>query len=337
MRCSRIHFWQLVVAVFLAGTAVPAAAAPKPKPTATPTSSVTPTKTPTPLPTPTRTPTPQPGAVGVTITDPVAGANITSDRYTVRGTFSGPVNTGVTVNDVVAYTANGRFAINDVSLVAGANTITAIATAPTGQSAATAVDVTAAGTPPILILKADRTNGIVPFTVTFTYEFRSTVPINKLMMDFDGDGRDDLRTVKAPTSVQNTYTRADLYIATLTITDSGGHTYKANVAVDARTVDASDSLFRSVWDPMNAALSRGDINGALVYLNSRAQGQYSRVFNELLADMPTIIASYSAPQRVSIEANYLEYAINRLIDGEDKIFFVYLLRDGDGVWRMDSM
>src|SRR6266436_762267 len=126
MRRSTIHFWRLVVAVFLAGTAVPVAAAPRPKPTATPTSSVTPTKTPTPVPTPTRTPTPQPGAVSVTITDPVAGANVTSDLYTVRGTFSGPANTGVTVNDVVAYTTNGRFAINDVSLTAGANTITAV-------------------------------------------------------------------------------------------------------------------------------------------------------------------------------------------------------------------
>ena len=109
---------------------------------------------------------------------------------------------------------NGRFAINDVSLTAGTNTITAVATAPTGQSAMTAVDLTAAGTPAVLTLKADRTTGIVPFTVTFTYEFSSTLPINKLMMDFDGDGRDDLRTVKAPTSVQNTYTRADLYNAT---------------------------------------------------------------------------------------------------------------------------
>jgi hypothetical protein len=289
------------------------------------------------VPTPTRTPTPKPGAVSVTITDPVAGANVTSDRYTVRGTFSGPANTGVSVNDVVAYTTNGRFAINDVSLVAGSNTITAVATGPAGQSATTAIDITAAGTPGILTLKADRTTGIVPLPVTFTYEFRSTLPINKLMMDFDGDGRDDLRTVKAPTSVQNTYTRADLYVATLTITDSGGHTYKANLAVDARTSAASDSLFRSVWDPMNAALSRGDIDGALVYLNSRAQQQYSRVFNELISDMPAIVASYSAPQRVSIAANYLEYAINRMIDGENQIFFVYLLQDADGVWRMDSM
>src|SRR5256714_5022893 len=321
MRCSTIHFWRLVVAVFLAGTAVPAAAAPRPKPTATPTSSVTPTKTPTSVPTPTRTPTPPPGAVSVTITDPVAGANVTSDRYTVRGTFTGPANTGVTVDDVVAYTTNGRFAINDVSLTAGTNTITAVATAPTGQSAMTAVDVTAAGTPAVLTLKADRTTGIVPLTVTFTYEFRSTLPINKLMMDFDGDGRDDLRTVKAPPSVQNTYTQPDLYTATLTITDSGGHTYKANLAVDARTAQASHSLFRSVLGPMNAALFRGAVNGALVYLNSRAQGPYSRIFNDLQSDMPAIIASYSAPQRVSIEANYLEYAINRMIDGENQVFF----------------
>jgi hypothetical protein len=341
MRHSTIHLFQ-AIAVFLAGTAMSAGAAPKPKPTPTPTASVTPTKTPTHAPTPTRTPTPiptpvPPGSVSVTITDPSPGASISADRYNVRGTFQGPANTGVTVNDLIAYTANGTFAVNGVSLVAGANHIVATAMAANGQTATTSNDVSATGTAADLILNADITSGIVPLSVTFTYQLRSNSTINKLMIDFDGDGHDDVRTVKAPTSVQNTYTRPGLYLAILTITDNAGRTYKANLAIDARTTDAADSLFHSVWDPMNAALTRGDLNEALLYLNARAREQYAPVFNELLSEMPAIVGSYSSPQRVSIATDYLEYAVNRMIDGEDQIFFVYLLRDADGVWRMDSM
>ena len=52
---------------------------------------------------------------------------------------------------------------------------------------------------------------------------------------------------------------------------------------------------------------------------------------------PAIVDSYSALQRVSITSNMGEYAVNRVIDGVDEVFFIYLLRDPDGVWRLDSM
>jgi hypothetical protein len=57
----------------------------------------------------------------------------------------------------------------------------------------------------------------------------------------------------------------------------------------------------------------------------------------LLADLPTIVASYSPLQRVSLSPDIGEYAVNRTIDGEDRIFLVYFLRGVDGVWRIDVM
>ncbi len=316
-------------------------AAPK-KPTATPrptiTAAPTPTLTRTPTPASTRTPTPTPpaGAVSIAITDPAEGAAINSNRFNVRGTFQGPPNTGITVNDRVAYVSGGRFILNALPLAAGSNVITAVATTPGGQSARATVTVSATGASPVLVLNADVTGGPSPLIVTFTYDFRSGQAIQKLAIDFEGDGRDDFSTKKPPTAMQNTYTRSGLYVATLTITDRLGQIYKAAVGIEVSAWDVRDSLFRSVWDAMTGALARADVEVALQSLNGRARERYAPIFNDLIADLPWIVASYSVPQFVSEGPGYLEYAVARLIDGETKVFFVYLLRDADGVWRMDS-
>jgi hypothetical protein len=61
------------------------------------------------------------------------------------------------------------------------------------------------------------------------------------------------------------------------------------------------------------------------------------VFDVLLSDMPAIIASYSPMQLVSMSSGLAEYAINRTINGEDRIFLIYFLKGPDDVWRIDAM
>lgn len=316
------------------------AATPTPSPGSTPPRTSTPTRTPTrtPTPRPVATPTPPPvGSVSITITEPGPGATIAADRFTVRGTFQGPVNTGVTVNGRLAYIGGGRFIANDVPLDVGTNTVTTVASAPDGRSATASVTFTATGGEPSPSLTADVTRGFAPLTVTFSYTFFTGVGFRRLDIDFDGDGHSDYRSTSPSGTVQNTYTNPGLYLASLTVTDSAGQFHRADVGIEIDDGDALDGVFQSVWNPMNAALQRGDVNGALLYLNSSAQERYGRIFSDLISDMPAIVSSYSAPQRVSVQGEFLEYAINRMIDGENQIFFVYVLRDADGVWRMDSM
>ncbi len=98
-----------------------------------------------------------------------------------------------------------------------------------------------------------------------------------------------------------------------------------------------DQKFTALWSSLNDALKAKDIAKALKYLNAQAQAKYGPVFTALLPHMPEIIASYSPPQRVSITSDIGEYAVNRTINGENKIFLIYFLRDADGVWRLDAM
>jgi hypothetical protein len=276
--------------------------------------------------------------LSIVIVEPVPGASIDSDRVNVRGTFSGPLDTGITINDRIAYTANGRFALNELPLTPGSNTIDAIVTAIDGRTATTSVTIQASGNPSPLKLVANTTSGFAPLTVTFSYTRASTMAITKLAIDFDGDGRDDYSTRKTPpTSVQNTYTTPGLYQARLSILDASGQTLRSDLSILVEAEANRDDVFTSLWNSMNDALVKQDVSAALGHLNLRAQEQYASIFQELLPDMPAIVASYSQPQRVSVQSDLMEYAVNRTIGGVDRIFFVYLLRDGDGVWRLDSM
>jgi hypothetical protein len=294
-------------------------------------------QTPTPLPAPTATPSAS-GSLSVAITEPLPGATVDADRYGVRGTFEGPANTGVTVNDVIAYARDGRFFLNDLPLAAGANVITATATAADGRSGTASLTVQATGRPRPLELHADVSSGIAPLTVTFTYAFAATgVVVSKLAIDFDGDGRDDFRTNRPPPSLVNTYGAPGLYLPRLKVTDSAGRVHTAQLAIEINSLDERDTLFLTAWNELNDALLRGNLNEALAHFNARARPQYARVLQGLLPDMPAIVASYASPQRVSVATDVLEYAVQRVIDGEEHVFLVYLLRDADGVWRLDRM
>jgi hypothetical protein len=73
-----------------------------------------------------------------------------------------------------------------------------------------------------------------------------------------------------------------------------------------------------------------------------------------LTELPQIVGSFSALQWTSslapdpanpaqqvpwplVSPGIGEYAVNRMIDGENQLFFIYFVRDADGVWRLDSM
>ena len=73
------------------------------------------------------------------------------------------------------------------------------------------------------------------------------------------------------------------------------------------------------------------------HLNKQAQEKYGAVFDTLLSSMLQIMGSFSNPQTVTVSGEIGEYAINRTIDGVNRIFLIYMLRDVDGVWRIDSM
>ena len=269
----------------------------------------------------------------VTVTSPAPGAVIASDSVTVSGTFSGPNNSGIAANGVVAAIVGDTFVASNVPLQPGGNTLTVTLTTPNNQTATQTLSVTSTG-PAVIEVLASPTQGVAPLSVTFTINNRTGNAIQSVQADYSGTG--GFATVD-PRTLSNTYTASGIYQATFIIIDSTGASYQQSVPISVQDTAQIDQMLQTAWWGFATSLATRDTAQALQYFNAQAQQKFQSVFQTLATDLPQIVSSFSAPQLVSVTSDVGEYAINRTIDGVDRIFFVYFLRDVDGVWRIDDM
>jgi hypothetical protein len=193
-------------------------------------------------------------------------------------------------------------------------------------------------TPPSwLDLSAVPGSGAAPLSVNFRYDFHSVHAIQTIALDFDGDGTDDLTAGDPNATLQHTYSTPGTYTARLTITDDQGATLSATATVEVLDGATMDTMFTAIWSGMTTALAAGDTDTALSYLTDAAKEKYGRVVDALLPHMANITASFSALQRAGLSSELCEYAINRTVNGQDRVFFIYFQKGDDGVWRIAAM
>ena len=274
----------------------------------------------------------------ISITSPVNGANPNDNTALVTGIVQAPANAsfGVVVNGVVALVdATNHFYANNVPLQAGANTLTATVTTLSGKTNTASIVVTSSGSAPATITLSPE-QGIAPLTVSFTATSNTGKTIASWQASPGGVGSYD--TTDPSVLFKYTYTQPGTYLATVTVTDSAGVSTSQTLAISVQDPLQMDQMFTAMWSGMNTALIAGDKTTALTYLNSQAQAKYGPVFDVLIPNMANIVASYSPLKRSSLSQNIGEYAINRTINGVNRIFFIYFLRGGDdGVWRIDTL
>ena len=271
------------------------------------------------------------------IVSPANNATVDSDFITVTGTTLAPANSGVTVNGAVAARIDcGNFYANGVQLTPGANTITATLTTIDGQVTTQSVVVTSTGPAPVKVTAAP-TDGLAPLSVVFDVTPRSGVAIQKVEFDVTGDGTAEQTLVAEPWTTTATYSGSGKINTVVRVTDTSGAIHTQTIPIVLTNQAALDQTLRAVWNGMKTALTSGDKARAMQYLDAAAQQRYGPVFDILLPSMPQIAATFSDIQSVALSGGIGEYAINRTINGENRIFFIYFGRNGDGVWRLGSM
>jgi cysteine-rich repeat protein len=277
------------------------------------------------------------GAVDIVITDPGPNAVIDDEQSLVRGTVTGPLNTGVVVNGVVAIVHDGEFIANDVRLSEGATVLTATATTIDDDTATAAQLVTTSGAVQPLRLTAAPGGGVAPILIKFTYVFGSMDSVQSLEMDFDGDGTVDFTTTNPAAPLSFFYETPGLYVARLTVTDSTGATHDAEVAVDVTDLAVMEPLLGGLWDGLKSAVMTANVPGAVRFLAHAARSDYTALFQNHPAEMPSYMASLSAAQAFTIGFKTAEYFVTRTVGTETRVYFIQINRDEDGVWRMQGM
>ena len=275
--------------------------------------------------------------VSVKITSPTTGATVSGGGVVVSGNLVGPTNTGVTVNGVVAQVVGTQFYAN-LSLLPGSNTLTVVATTPSGIQVTDSVSVTAnAPTVDSTEIVIEPQSGIAPLTVRITASSNTGKSIAQIRLDANGDGASDVVKNNPVDPVEYVYSAPGVYQAKITVTDSAGAASEHTLAIVVYDGKHMDQLFTALWDGMNSALVQGDSATAVSFLNDTARLKYQPVFEALKTHFPEIIASYSPLNRVSISSDIGEYAVVRLNNGQNQLYLIYFLKDVDGVWRVDSM
>lgn len=277
------------------------------------------------------------GELYVKITSPANYANIDNDTMLVEGDWLGPINTGITVNGKVAETYGRHFYINQFALKQGDNTLTATASILDGQTVTDIITVSSQGIARPYDVSLTPEGGVAPLLVGLSVTSNTTIPIYKIWIDFDGDGRSDYVTEDASKTTSYSYAYPGVYRVDVGIMDMDGGVYYETLAVVVNDPNHMDTLFTGLWDGMNNALLNGNVEQAIIYLDGGAKRKYQPVFEVLLPHMSDIVASYSRPHQISISSDIGEYAVTVPDGNRHQLHLIYFLRNADGVWRLNAM
>jgi hypothetical protein len=98
-----------------------------------------------------------------------------------------------------------------------------------------------------------------------------------------------------------------------------------------------DRRFSTMWSGMNDALAAGNKAAALQLLSPAAQERYGPVFDVLMPDYADVTSTWSSPIRGTLNSDLAEYGVIKPEADGTHLYLIYVVRDGSGVWHLDSM
>jgi hypothetical protein len=274
-------------------------------------------------------------SISVSVTSPLDGATVNSDSVSVSGTFQSPDgNVGIVVNGVAAAVVGNSFVASNVPLQLGSNTLTITATTRDGQTVSRTLTITSTG-PATVQVSASATQGMAPLGVQFAVTTRGSSPLQFIYVRFTATG--GLFLFGPGNTIATTYGAPGVYSARFQIFDVAGNFYDITVPIAVQDPAQIDQMLRSTWSGFANALASGNAANATQYFNAQAQTKYGPVLSAIQPKLPQIAASFTAPQMSTLSNDIGEYVVGRNVNGINQVFFIYFMRDADGVWRLDSM
>ncbi|MFZ5877053.1 MAG: Ig-like domain-containing protein [Nitrospirota bacterium] len=271
------------------------------------------------------------------ITAPTDGGTVLYAPILVQGTIAnnyGAPEIGITVNGYVAETQGGKFAVDGVTVVSGANNITVTATDGAGITSTATVNVTiplGVSEPPVQ-LEMISVNRVAPASVAFDAKIATASPIVSYQIDFEGDGVVDL-TGTTWSAITRTYQNTGLYLPTLTVQDAQGTTYTARTVVNIWDAAALDVLLQSKWAAMRNAASTGDLQGVLLSFLPHVRDRYQALFLQIGTALPQALASIEQVHLLAVTDYEAEAEGIRTENGVAYSYPISYQRDAQGFWR----
>lgn len=274
--------------------------------------------------------------IDVTITSPVNGASLTGSSVMVRGTVNNSLGyeTGVTVNGLcIASLSDGQFAVNNVPLLPGANTITVTAVDTSGTTASSSVAVTATQEADYVRLRAFPDSGMAPLETTIRVSGSFTIadPI----ITPQGPGTVEQLPGFGPDEYRYKMTTPGIYYFTVQATGPDGVAYQDAAAVTVLSTQL-DTLLRAKWEEMKTALNNRDVNGAVRNFASDTQSDYEKLFTSLTPILSNVVGELYTTHinLISTANNKATYEIIVTREGRPLSFQLQFVQNGNGIWKI---
>jgi hypothetical protein len=274
--------------------------------------------------------------LAIAVSSPTENATIAAASVLVAGTFAAPPNSGVTVNGVRARVHGNQFFASNVALAEGANAISVVVATPDEVAATATRNVTRAGAAPIRIYMEPET-GYAPGTASIRVDNPGGITLVSAAFENLGGAALDMTGADQQTLGKLTLASAGMATPTVVVTDSAGNVYRQQVGMLAESKSGIDALLKESWNTYAATLAAGRVDLALASLPPVTAARYKPILEPLAPHFATIIPTWSAPMSGRLADDVGEYTVGRTIDGQNRLFFIYFVRDDRGIWRLDSM
>lgn len=271
----------------------------------------------------------------IMIDSPVMSQTIEGSHVNVQGQFQAPINSGITVNGVIAQQSDGRFYVNNLRL-GDVNTITVVLTTAQGSIYSDDVQVNSISAS-AFTLDTNKTSGYPPFDTTFSINNHRNENILSVAIDFETDGTVDYSSNTNFNGIIHTYSEIGVYTATAEITTSNQiYTVAAKIVV----VDLSviEQRIVAAFDTLVDALQNQNIDAALGTLSPSLESKFEQIFTlnfERLPEIASQLGSISGGRLIGDDL--AELVIIKQQDGVNVGYKIYIKRDIDGVWRISDM
>lgn len=274
-------------------------------------------------------------SITLAIASPANGETIVKPDVNVQGTFINTTGneTGVAVNGIAASVYGNQFIANHVPLTEDANTITITAMDTAGNTASVAISVNAVTTGDYVRLTAAPVSGAAPLEVTLTVDGS----FNILQSDIHAAGPVQPEFLESnPEEYRVRMTVEGIYDFTVTVTGPDGSIYQDTIAVTLLSKTQLDKLLRSRWEGMINDLSNGEAATALNYIIDVNRVPYQTMFNALIDQLPSIIATQKELNLISIGNGVAEYELVTLENGKTYSYEVIFVKGSDGLWKIQD-
>ena len=112
--------------------------------------------------------------------------------------------------------------------------------------------------------------------------------------------------------------------------------YEDRFALNALDTVTMDALLKAKWTSAIDALSNKDTTKALTYILSTSRPSYQEMFTALINQLPSIIATQTEFNLVSVTDDVAKYELITLENGETYSYEVILRKDENGQWLIEG-